>query len=111
MKFIDCFIDEKGNVYKASSLIKKSENIPVEDFFLSSISLDETLRWKLVNVRDYINHYKRVRDRDLSQPIILRSDSFPMNGWHSIIRALAEGLSKLPSKRFVVDPDPDFKNE
>ncbi len=108
MKFKNCFIDDKGNVWRTESLIEASKDLPVEPFDINSISLDEIIRWKIVNVRDYICHYKRVKNADCNIPIILRSDGYPMDGWHRIIKALAEGLT-LTARRFIKDPEPDFK--
>lgn len=110
MKLRHCFIDEKGNIWRDTTLIEASKDIPVEQFEVSDALLDEVLRWKLVNMRDYINHYKRVLAADLSIPIILRSDGYPMDGWHRIIKAMSEGIAELPSRRFFKDPEPDFTN-
>ncbi len=109
MKLKHCFIDWKGNLWRDSTLIKASKGLPVLPFDITNISLDETIRWKISNLRDYVNHFKRVRDADCSIPIILRSDGYPMDGWHRIIKAKSEGI-KLTARRFVKDPKPDFKN-
>ena len=109
MKLKHCFMDENGNIWKDSTLIKAAENLSVEPFDATSISLDETIRWKISNFRDYVAHYKRVREADCSIPIILRSDGYPMDGWHRIIKTRAEGLP-LTARRFLKDPKPDFEN-
>ena len=110
MKLSRCFLDEKGNVWRDTTLIKESANIPKSSFDVSRISLDEIIRWKIVNLRDYVAHYKRVLNADCFIPIILRSDGYPMDGWHRIIKAIATG-EKLTAKRFIKNPEPDFKNE
>ena len=109
MKLKRCFIDESGNIWKDSTLIRESKGIETTPFDVSTIGLDEVLRWKIVNIRDYIAHYDRIKNADCSIPIILRSDGYPMDGWHRIIKARAEGL-QLTSRRFIKDPEPDFKN-
>ncbi|MFH1692307.1 MAG: hypothetical protein ABIC68_07085 [Candidatus Omnitrophota bacterium] len=109
MKFKNCFIDEKGNIWKAESLIKSAKNLPIFKYDISKVDLDTIIRWKLVNLRDYLNHFQRVCDADASKPIILRADGYIMNGWHRVIQALHEGLLYLPAKQFTVNPEPDFK--
>lgn len=109
MKFQDCFIDENGKIWKAVSLIEAAKDLPIFQFDISTISLDEVIRWKLVNVRDYVNHYQRVCKAELLNPLILRSDGYVMNGWHRIIKAISVNLKHLPAKQFKVDPEPDFK--
>ena len=111
MKLKRCFIDDQGNVWKDSSLIEAAEDLPIELFIISTVSLDEIIRWQVLNLRDYVNHYRRVRDADLSIPIILNEKGYPMDGWHRIIKAVAQGDISLPSKRFNKDPEPDFRNE
>jgi len=109
MKLRRCFIDEHGNIWRDSTLIKASKDLKEQKLDLNCVSLDEVIRWKIVNLRDYINHYGRVQDADCSIPIILRSDGYPMDGWHRIIKANCEGMVELPCKQFDVDPPPDFK--
>jgi len=111
MKFKRCFIDGQGNIWRDSTLIKAAEDLPVEPFIVSDLSLDIVLRWKIANLRDYINHHTRVQDADLSIPIILNEKGYPMDGWHRIIKACVEGQDVLLSKRFIKDPQPDFRNE
>ena len=109
MKFKHYFIDHQGNIWRASTLIEASKNLKSEPFDCTSISLDELIRWKVSTFRDYVDHYRRVKEADCTVPIILRSDGYPMDGWHRIIRAQVEGLS-LTARRFIEDPEPDFRN-
>ena len=110
MKLKRCFIDHEGSIWRDSTLIKASENLPIEPFYAHDIKLlDEQIRWKIVDVRDYAAHYRRVMEADCSIPIILRSDGYPMDGWHRIIKAIVENLP-LTARRFIVDPEPDFRN-
>jgi hypothetical protein len=103
-----CFIDEKGRIFKTESLHRAAENIPVTTYHINvDAILDELIRWRLDNFRDFMNHFKRVKDADLSKPLIVRSDGYVMDGWHRIIRAILEGITDLPQKRFIVDPEPD----
>ena len=111
VKLKRCFIDHDGNIWKDSTLIEASKDIKAKPFDVDSISLDETIRWKVVNLRDYINHYKRVRDSDCSISIILSEDGYPMDGWHRIIKAKSQGGIRLWSRQFIKNPKPDFINK
>ena len=111
MKLRRCFIDHDGNIWKDSTLIEASKNIEAKPFNIDSISLDEIIRWKVTNLRDYVNHYKRVRDADCSIPIILSEDGYPMDGWHRIIKAKSQGGIRLWAKQFDKNPKPDFVNK
>lgn len=108
MKFRNCFIDDQGRVFKDESLREASRDLPVIDYVLTDSLMDEILRWKLVNFHDYLTHFRRVLNADLTTPLIIRSDGVIMDGWHRIIKAYNTGLRALPAKRFEVDPAPDF---
>lgn len=110
MKLKHCFIDSKGNIWKDSTLIEAAKELPVRNFIYKYSLLDEIIRWRILDLRDYVAHYKRVRDADCSIPIILRSDGYPMDGWHRIIKAHVENLP-LTAKQFIVNPEPDFVNK
>lgn len=109
MKLKRCFVDQKGNIWRDTTLIEASKDLPIKPFKIKWSLLDEIIRWKLINVRDYMTHYKRVKDADCSIPIILRSDEYPMDGWHRIIKALAED-KELTCRQFIKDPKPDLVN-
>jgi hypothetical protein len=112
MKFKNCFIDEHGNIWRTQTLIEKSKDLKVVPYEIDAGALvDENIMWKLTNVRDYLVHYKRVQRADLCIPIILRSDGYIMDGWHRVIKAISCGTSTLPSRQFIVNPEPDFKEE
>ena len=111
MKFQNCFIDGPGNIWRIETLVKASEKIPVFSLKLDLVSLDEVIRWKLVNLRDYCVHFTRVTDANLKLPIILRDDGYIMVGWHRVIKALSLEMDSLPCKQFIINPEPDFKME
>jgi len=112
MKLKRCFIDHRGNIWKDATLIEAAKDIPETVFLISNVSLDEMIRWKIANLRDYVDHHKRVMNADLSIPIILRPDGYPMDGWHRIIKAIGSGRKELTAKRFTAEtlPKPDLRN-
>lgn len=108
----NCFIDEKGNIFLTESLKKAATDLPLISYPLDRKSiLDEMINWRLDNFNDFINHYQRIEEADIETPIILRSDGYPMDGWHRIIKALMLGKKELPAKRFIIDPEPDERTE
>jgi len=110
MKLKRCFIDHHGNIWKDSTLIKASRKIEAKPFNVDTVSPEEIIRWQIVNLRDYINHYKRVMQADCNIPIILSEDGYPMDGWHRIIKAKAQGRIRMWARQFDKNPEPDFKN-
>lgn len=72
--------------------------------------MGEIIRWKLRNFHDFLVHFERVAKADLTVPLILRSDGYVMDGWHRIVRAIYEGITDLPAKRFIKDPEPNSKS-
>ena len=108
MKFRNCFIDERGRIFKDETLKKAAVGLPIIDFVITDNFMDEILRWKLVNFHDYLIHFRRVLNADLSYPIIIRSDGMIMDGRHRIIKAFHENIKILPAKKFKIDPEPDF---
>jgi hypothetical protein len=104
----DCFIDKKGRIFKRESLHKAAEALPITTYHIDRDAiLSEDVRWQINNFFDFLNHYNRVAEANLSIPLIVRSDGCVMDGWHRIIRALYEGLDELPQKKFSEDPVPD----
>jgi hypothetical protein len=111
MKFRNSFIDEDGNIWRTKTLLEASKNLEVVPFQITDFIQDENIMWTLKNVHDYLNHYKRVQRANLDEPLILRSDGYIMDGWHRLIKAIACGITTLPSRQFVINPEPDFKEE
>jgi hypothetical protein len=58
-------------------------------------------------LREVANHYVRIRDADLSKPIILNADGSLMDGGHRICRLLIDGKHKIAAVRFKSMPEPD----
>jgi len=107
MKFKNCFIDHHGNVWRTKNLIEKSKDLPVFKFSIEFM-LDKEIGWNLTNVRDYCVHFERVKNADITIPIILRNDGCIMDGYHRVIKALTMGIKQLPARQFEVSPEPDF---
>ena len=98
-KKADVFVDT-DNTYDIKILINLSKELPVFNFDLTSISLEDKnfIHWKLENVRDFIVHYIRVKNVDLNSPILVRSDGVIIDGYHRVIKAILSGEKNLPAK-------------
>lgn len=85
----DCFIDKEGRIFKRESLHKAAEKLPITTYHINREAvLAEAVRWQINNFFDFLNHFQRVIEADLTVPLIVRSDDCVMDGWHRIIRAL-----------------------
>ena len=109
MKFKNCYIDKVGNIWKDSTLIGAAKDIDTKDFIITEGLIETILQWKLITVRDYIAHYRRVQNCDISIPIVLHPNGTIMDGWHRVIRAYCEG-KQLCCKQLTILPEPDFKD-
>ncbi|MGC4192300.1 MAG: hypothetical protein QM589_14200 [Thermomicrobiales bacterium] len=58
--------------------------------------------------RAVAQHAQRIRDADLSYPIILAADGGLMDGGHRLAKALLEGQVEVRAVQFTVDPEPDY---
>lgn len=104
----NCFIDKAGRVFKSESLHKAAETLPITTYHIDREAvLEELMMWQMKNFRDFLAHFRRVMEADLSTPLIVRSDGYVMDGWHRIIKAVHVGVGELPKKQFINDPEPD----
>lgn len=108
-KYLNCFIDLDGNVFKNKTLIDASKDLEVFNFDISPIDTNIKLYWYLNTINDFIIHFNKVKNSDLSIPIILRSDNFIMDGYHRVIKAKLENINIIPARKFKIDPKPDFR--
>jgi hypothetical protein len=57
--------------------------------------------------RAVADHARRIREADLSYPVILSADGRLMDGGHRVAKGYLEGRSVVAAVRFEVDPEPD----
>ena len=88
------------------------EHLPIIEIPLATIGELDKPYWYdhgyLPTCRNIAEHAKLINEADLSFPIILSSDGRVMDGMHRAAKALMEGRSSLPAKKFSEDPQPDF---
>jgi hypothetical protein len=62
----------------------------------------------ITSARELAEHVMRVNAVDMDHPVILDGEGFIMDGWHRVVRALAEGRETIKAVRFEETPPPDF---
>jgi hypothetical protein len=103
------------DAWDVDHLIELSRALPVQEIDVASISEVDSVYWigadgSAPTVRILVGHMKLIEKVDLSFPIILSSDGLVMDGMHRVAKALLEGLPTVLAVRFVIQPDPDFRN-
>jgi len=109
------YVESDGKNYyywKASTLWKLSESMPVEHVSLDSFdwendnfqcnSLSKPPLW-----RDIGDHTKRILAADLQYPIVMSADGDIMDGMHRILKCYVFGLLTVKAVRFAENPPPD----
>lgn len=99
--------------WKASTLWKLSESMPVEDVPLDSFdwtnenfqceSLSKPPLW-----RDIGDHAKRIFNADLQYPIVISASGNIMDGMHRILKCYVLGQATVKAVRFEENPPPDM---
>ena len=92
-------------------LLHEPGRYPVAYFPLSDIAELDQDCWfgerHLPTCRAVAEHARRIRDADLSYPVILSADGRLMDGGHRAAKAYLEGRTVISAVRFTVDPEPD----
>jgi len=93
-------------------LVTLTADFPVVEVQVSAIrELDEPY-WSTdgsrLTCRDIAEHAQLINEADLGFPIILSADGRVMDGMRRVAKALIHNVSRLPAKRFVQDPEPDY---
>ena len=103
------------DAWDVDRLVELSRELPIEEVPLDSIREIDRVYWfdgerELPTVRRIVDHLRLVQEVDTSYPIILGADGRVMDGMHRIARAMLEGRETIAARRFVVDPEPDYRN-
>ena len=100
------------DAWDVDRLITMCEGLPVEEVALAEIDEIDSTYWfqddDLPTVRRIVEHFRLVREVDLSYPIILGPDGRVMDGMHRVARALLEGHVTIKAVRLSTVPTPDF---
>jgi hypothetical protein len=98
-------------LWHTERLWQLSEGLPVRQVPLNEIvELDEDCWFQARHAptcRAIADHARRIRDADMTYPVILSADGRLMDGGHRIAKAYLEGMTAVAAVRFDVDPEPD----
>lgn len=103
------------DAWDVDRLIELSAGFPVEDVAIASIGEVDSVYWfdnggERPTVRRVIDHFRLIQEVDLSYPVILGADGRVMDGMHRIARAMLEGRSMIGARRFIENPEPDYRD-
>lgn len=94
--------------WSIASLIESAKGLEPFDLPLCCIYIGTDIFYPVTNARDLAEHVMRVSAVDMGHPIILDADGFIMDGWHRVVRALAEGRKTIRAVRFEATPEPNY---
>jgi hypothetical protein len=102
------------DAWDVDSLIRASADLPVVEVTVDTIKDVDTDHWftfgPIPTVRRIVDHIRLIQEVDLSYPVILGSDGRVMDGMHRIARAILDGRTSIRAVRFVVEPEPDYRD-
>lgn len=99
------YCDTEGRRLNVSKLIELAKDLPVFDIQIAGMWLGGQTFEPTGCIYGMVEHLKRVMTVDITQPIILGADGHIMDGNHRVMRALLDGRTHIPAKRFVVQPE------
>lgn len=101
-----CYMDDR--VYTAANLVEKAKDLIPFDLPLCAIDISANVFKSCTSAKDIVQHFIRIRDVDTSYPVIMDESGFIMDGWHRVMRAIADGKATIPAVRFAERPVEDF---
>lgn len=90
--------------WNVSYLVSQSQDLPVFDCPLAALDLSHASY--TCNIREMVGHMAACFDADAKHPILLDENGQIMDGRHRIMKALYEGKTSIPAKRFTTNPIP-----
>lgn len=89
-----------GNTYDTASLIQAAKEQECIEFDVPLASVNLTSKpWEAENIDLFLYHAKRMKDTDLSKPIIFDWNGVIADGWHRICKAILEGKTTIKAVR------------
>jgi hypothetical protein len=95
-----------GKIWESGTLFAAVKNLPVFDLQLAALNLDIPFS-SSSTLSLFLYQAQRVKDADLSYPIIQAPDGWIMDGLHRVAKAILEGHTTIKAVRLPVLPDPD----
>jgi len=111
MSFEDSTYIKGDYVWKAKTLYDAAKLQDLEPFEIPLAALDlENLYFGVNSTTSFIFQCSRVRNCDISIPIILDSDGAIADGYHRICRSVLDGHRTIKAYRLKTMPTPDEDN-
>jgi hypothetical protein len=101
------------DAWDVDTLIVRSAELPVEQVAVASIPELDTNYWSdgtgtSRTVRQIVEHARLILAVDVGHPVIISSEGRVMDGMHRIARAVLEGRTHVPGRRFAEWVPPDY---
>jgi hypothetical protein len=104
------YSDSNKNVWIVNHLIWNARELPVFEYLIEDIPIDDKIFWKLDCLRDIVAHYEKINQANLDYPIIINAEGQIMDGWHRIAKAISENKLSVKAVKFLITPPPDYKD-
>ena len=103
-------VDKYQHSWDVTNLIQYCKEKEYEVFDLPLVGIDISIKvWDVNSIQSFISHSKRVKDVDMSKPIILDDTGFICDGWHRVIKAIVNGDKIIKAIRIEEMPEPSGK--
>lgn len=102
----DYYTDREGKRYEVARMLDAAKDLPVFDTPLASLDLSGCLAWSDCSLVEAAHHLQRVRDADLSFPILLDWNGTIADGRHRIVKAIIEGQRTIKTRRLMQRMEP-----
>jgi hypothetical protein len=96
----DYYHDGSGNYYSVARLVDEAKDLKPFDAPLAALDLSGEI-WSGCNIFSLAYHCKKVKEADLSYPIILDWNGSIADGRHRVIKALVEGMTTIKAVRIT----------
>lgn len=96
----DYYHDTDGSEYSIARLIDDTSHLKPFDCPVAALNLSDVI-WDGCNMHSLAFHCKKVKEADLSKPIIIDWNGTVADGRHRIIKALVEGKRTIKAVRMT----------
>ena len=104
--FEDSTYVDRGMKWRASTLCKAAEGLPIFRLPLAGLDLS-VMPWRVNNVLATAEHMNRVLKCSLKYPVLLDDYGYICDGWHRVVKALIMQKTHINAKRLYEMPEPD----
>jgi len=102
---VNNYYTRDGYSWAALNLIEESKKYETFDYPLAGADLSYC--WPIKNMKEFLEHVKRVKETDEKYPILLDDFGFVCDGRHRICKAILAGKETIKAIRFPKMPNYD----